>query len=287
MFGEENKDVVDLALADETSPAPVVEGETPPAEEVESEIVVSIGNEEPPAEPEIPEGAPPWVKETRQIARAKEKENRELSRRVKELEQKLQAPAAQGETNTAPPKKPTLQDVDYDTGAYEARLDDWYKAKAAYDQQANERQRKQDEVKGAWEAKVTGYNTAKAELKARDFDDAEAVIADVLSVTQQGIILDGAEKPALLIYALGKNPKKAAELAAITNPVAFAAAIGRLEASLKVTQRKPSAAPEQIPSGNARKTGAVDNTLERLREEAGKTGDFTKVMAYKRQAKRG
>ena len=179
--------------------------------------------------------------------------------------------------------------MDYDTGAYEAKLDDWYKAKAAYDQKANERQREADAAKGAWEAKISGYNTAKAELKARDFDDAEAVIADTLSVTQQGIILDGAEKPALLIYALGKNPKKAAELAAITNPVAFAAAIGRLEASLKVTSRKPSAAPEQIPSGNAPKSGSVDNTLERLREEAGKTGDFTKVMAYKRQAaaKRG
>jgi len=280
MFGEENKDVVDLALADETSPAPVVEGETPPAEEVESEIVVSIGNEEPPPEPDASQEAPAWVKDLR-------KQNREQQKRIRELERSMQAPAAQGETNTAPPKKPTLADVDYDTGAYEAKLDDWYKAKAAYDQQANERQRKQDEVKGAWEAKISGYNTAKAELKARDFDDAEAVIADVLSVTQQGIILDGAEKPALLIYALGKNPKKAAELAAITNPVAFAAAIGRLEASLKVTQRKPSAAPEQIPSGNARKTGAVDNTLERLREEAGRTGDFTKVMAYKRQAKRG
>ena len=279
MFGEENKDVVDLALADETSPVPVVEGETPPAEEVESEIVVSIGNEEPPPEPDASQEAPAWVKDLR-------KQNREQQKRIRELERSI-APAAQGETTSAPPKKPTLADVDYDTGAYEAKLDDWYKAKAVYDGQAAERQKAQEAVKGAWEAKVTGYNTAKAELKARDFDDAEAVIADVLSVTQQGIILDGAEKPALLVYALGKNPKKAAELAAITNPVAFAAAIGRLEASLKVTQRKPSAAPEQIPSGNARKTGAVDNTLERLRDEAGKTGDFTKVMAYKRQAKRG
>jgi hypothetical protein len=282
MFGEENKDVVDLALADETSPAPVVEGETPPAEEVESEIVVSIGNEEPQPDPvaEQTQQAPEWVKELR-------KQNREYQKRIRQLERNTQAPAPQGETTTAPPKKPTLADVDYDTGAYEAKLDDWYKAKAAYDQKANERQREADAAKGAWEAKISGYNTAKAELKARDFDDAEAVIADTLSVTQQGIILDGAEKPALLIYALGKNPKKAAELAAIQNPVAFAAAIGRLEASLKVTSRKPSAAPEQIPSGNARKTGAVDNTLERLREEAGKTGDFTKVMAYKRQAKRG
>jgi hypothetical protein len=263
----------------EMPPEPVADGETPAPEEAETELVVSIGGEEPPPEPEA-EQAPAWVKDLR-------KQNREQQKRIKELERSMQAPAAQGETTTAPPKKPTLADVDYDTGAYEAKLDEWYGAKAAYDRQEAKRQQEREATKGAWEAKLTGYNTAKAELKARDFEDAEAVIADTLSVTQQGIILDGAEKPALLIYALGKNPKKAAELAAITNPVAFAAAIGRLEASLKVTQRKPSAAPETIPSGNARKTGAVDNTLERLREEAAKTGDLSKVMAYKRQQKRG
>ena len=268
----------ELALVDETSPAPVAEGETPPAEEAETELVVSIGNEEPEPEPEA-QKAPEWVKELR-------KQNREYQKRIRQLERNTQAPAPQGETTTAPPKKPTLADVDYDTGAYEAKLDQWYGAKAEYDRQAAERQRAEQSVKGAWEAKISGYNTAKAELKARDFEDAEAVIADTLSVTQQGIILDGAEKPALLIYALGKNPKKAAELAAIQNPVAFAAAIGRLEASLKVTSRKPSAAPETIVSGNARSSGAIDNTLERLREEAGRTGDMTKVMAYKRQQKR-
>jgi hypothetical protein len=268
----------ELALADETSPDPVAEGETPPAEEAETELVVSIGNEEPEPEPEA-QKAPEWVKELR-------KQNREYQKRIRQLERNTQAPAPQGETTSAPPKKPTLADVDYDTGAYEAKLDQWYGAKAEYDRQAAEARRAQDAVKGAWDAKIAGYNTAKNELKARDFEDAEAVIADTLSVTQQGIILDGAEKPALLIYALGKNPKKAAELAAITNPVAFAAAIGRLEASLKVTSRKPSAAPEQIVSGNARSSGSVDNTLERLRAEAEKTGDLTKVMAYKRQAAR-
>ena len=283
MLNPDEKELSPLLEA-EMAAEPAAEGETPPAEEAESELVVSIGNEEPQPDPaaEQTQQAPEWVKDLR-------KQNLEQQKRIRELERSMQAPAAQGETTTAPPKKPTLQDVDYDTGAYEAKLDDWYKAKAAYDSQESERQRAKETAKTAWDAKINGYNTAKAELKARDFDDAEAVIADTLSVTQQGIILDGAEKPALLIYALGKNPKKAAELAAITNPVAFAAAIGRLEASLKVTSRKPSAVPETIPSGNAPKSGAVDNTLERLREEAGKTGDMTKVMAYKRQmkAKRG
>ena len=41
-------------------------------------------------------------------------------------------------------KKPTLADVDYDTGAYEAKLDEWYKAKAEYERQASERARAPD-----------------------------------------------------------------------------------------------------------------------------------------------
>jgi hypothetical protein len=272
-------------LDDENNPIPIAETAPEPVESEtlqpeQEELVVSIGNEEPEPEPEANK-APEWVKDLR-------RQNREYQKRIRQLERNTQAQApVQGETVSAPPKKPTLADVDYDTGAYEAKLDQWYTAKAEYERQASERQRAEQSVKATWEAKIATYNAAKASLSAQDYEDAEAVIADTLSVTQQGIILDGAEKPALLIYALGKNPKKAAELAAITNPVAFAAAIGRLEASLKVTSRKPSAAPETIVSGNAPRSGAIDSTLERLREDAAKTGDMTKVMAYKRQQKRG
>jgi hypothetical protein len=280
MMLNSDENETELELADETSPDPVAEGETPAAEEAETELVVSIGNEEPEPQPEAAQ-APAWVKDLR-------KRVKEQDKTIKELKRSMQVPAAQGETITAaPPKKPTLADVDYDTGAYETKLDEWYGAKAAYDRQAAEARRAQDAVKGAWDAKIASYNTAKNELKARDFEDAEAVIMDTLSVSQQGIILDGAEKPELVIYALGKNPKLAAELAAITNPIVFAGRVFRLEASLKVTSRKPSAQPEQLVSGNAPKSGSVDNTLERLRAEAERTGDLTKVMAYKRQQKRG
>ena len=87
-----------------------------------------------------------------------------------------------------------------------------------------------------------------------------------------------------MIYALGKNPKKAKELAAIADPVKFAFAVAKLEAQLKVTNRKPSPPPpERVISGTGRVSGAVDSTLERLREEAARTGDMSKVVAYRRQ----
>jgi len=130
---------------------------------------------------------------------------------------------------------------------------------------------------------LNGYGKAKAELRVKDFDDAEAVAQELFSVTQQGVMLQGADNAALVIYALGKNPKKAKELSEIKDPVKFAFAVAKLEKELKVTNRKSVPPPERIVSGTGRVSGSVDSTLERLRDEASRTGDMTKVMAYRRQ----
>ena len=120
----------------------------------------------------------------------------------------------------------------------------------------------------------------------RDYEDAEAFALETFNVTQQGIVLQGSDNPALIIYALGKSQKRAKELASIKDPVKFAFAVAKLETQLKVTNRKAAASPERtITSGGGRISGSVDSTLERLREEALKTGDLSKVMAYKRGKK--
>jgi hypothetical protein len=49
--------------------------------------------------------------------------------------------------------------------------------------------------------------------------------------------------------------------------------------------RKQAPAPERVVTGTGRSSGAVDSTLERLREEAARTGNMSKVVAYKRQKK--
>jgi hypothetical protein len=135
----------------------------------------------------------------------------------------------------------------------------------------------------AWQAKLDGYGKAKAELRVKDFEDAEEVAQQVFSITQQGVLLQGADNPALVVYALGKNPAKAKELAEIKDPVKFAFAVAKLEKDLKVTNRRQAPAPERIVTGTGRSSGAVDSTLERLREDAARTGNMTKVIAYKAQ----
>ena len=242
------------------------------AEDTE-EVVVSIGEEAPPQEEHTP--APEWVKELR-------KTNRELQRQNRELQGRLQA---------APPEtkpvvignKPKLEDHDYDADKYEEALTSWFERK----RQAEEVNAKQEaEVMNqqkAWQAKLDGYGKAKAELRVKDFEDAEEVAQQVFSITQQGVLLQGADNPALVVYALGKNPAKAKELAEIKDPVKFAFAVAKLEKDLKVTNRRQAPAPERIVTGTGRSSGAVDSTLERLREEAARTGNMTKVIQYRAQ----
>jgi hypothetical protein len=258
----------------ETKPA---QDDKPEAEAEEDEVIVSIGEEAPPQEEET--RAPEWVRELR-------KANREKERKIRELEAKLNAQAT---TETKPvvlSKKPTLEDCDYDSDAYEQKLADWYEQKRSHDEaEAKAAATKEEEAK-AWQKKLDDYAKAKTSLKVRDYEDAEATALETFNVTQQGIVLQGSDNPALLIYAIGKNASRAKELASITDPVKFAFAVAKLETQLKVTNRKAAPAPERaISSKGGSLSGSIDSTLERLRAEALKTGDLSKVVEYKRRQK--
>ena len=261
-FDDENLAIEDVQEDDEESD--------------EDEVVISIGEESPPQEEEV--RAPAWVRELR-------KSNREKERKIRELEAKLNTTA----TETKPvalSAKPTLESCDYDSDEYEQKLAEWYEQKREYDAAEASVAAQRDAEAKAWQDKLDSYAKAKASLKVRDYDEAEATALDTFDVTQQGIVLQGSDNPALLIYAIGKNAKRAKELASINDPVKFAFAVAKLETQLKVTNRKAATAPERtINSGGGRLSGAIDSTLERLRAEALKTGDLSKVMAYKRSKK--
>jgi hypothetical protein len=245
--------------------------------EDDDEVVVFINGVSPDPEDEEEARAPTWVRDLR-------KQYREEKKRVKELEQRIEH-LSQGQQPARQPlgEKPTLEAADYDTERYERELAAWYERKRENDDQLASIQAERAASQQAWEAQLGSYQTAKSNLRVRDFDRAEEVVQDMLNVMQQGLIVQGAEDPALLVYAIGKNPVKAKELSSITDPVKFAFAVARLEKELKVTKRKAVSQPEKKISGNGRPSGSVDNTLDRLRAEAERTGDYTKVTQYKRQ----
>jgi hypothetical protein len=263
------------AAVTETNPVAADQDNQPEGDD-EGELVVSIGEEAPPSDEQS--RAPEWVRDLR-------KRDRENVKRIKELEARLQEkeqPAA-----VALPAKPTLEGCDYDAEAFEAKLSTWYDAKRAHDETAAQQRKAQEQAEAAWQAKVASYQESKAKLPAHDVDEAEDLVKATFNETQWAILVDGLDNPALVIYALGKNPAKAKELAAVGSLSRFAVLAGRLETEVKTSKRATKPSPETSITGLA--AGGVkgsDATLERLREEAMRTGNMTRLVEYKAKLRR-
>ncbi len=245
----------------------------------DEEVVVTVGEETPPQEEEDHQPAPVWVKELR-------KADKEKARKIRELEAQLAE--KQKTTETAPPAKltrPTLADCDYDEEAFEAKLIEYNAQQQAVraEQQKAEDARKAADA--AWQANLQSYEAKKAALKVPDFEECEAVATAALSVTQLGIIITGAKNSAVVRYALGKNPDKLKEFAAITDPVKFCFAIAQWEPELKVTPRKAPPPPDRSVRGGTTPPINNDAQLKRLEDEANRTGNRTKVIQYQKQLK--
>lgn len=182
-------------------------------------------------------------------------------------------------------EKPTLAGCDYDEEAYEAQLDQWKARKAAADEQAKEAQKSQQQIAEAWSQELQGHHEKKAALKFKDVQEAEDVALAALNDVQQAVIVKAAENSAMVIYALGKHPAKLAELSKITDPIKLAVAVSKLEGKMTVTKRAGPPEPERIARGGTPAAGGKDKELERLEKDADRTGDRTKLIAYRQKLK--
>lgn len=253
-------------------------------QEVE-EFVVTYGDEEPKNESNDDEfngqPAPHWVKELR-------REAKEGKRRIKELESQLSQNQKPQEVVLG--EMPKLEDYGYneDDPEYKKAIENWAEQKVKLNDQERKKQAEQENATKAWQEKLSNYEVKKnaVKTKVRDFDEAEELAREVLNETQQGILIHGAKNPELIIYHLGKNPEKAKELAGIKDPIQFAFAAANIDAQIKVQTRKPQTNPERKPSGSASLSNVIDSKLESLEKEADRTGDRSKVIAYKKSLKK-
>lgn len=229
--------------------------------------------------PSSEEPAPAWVKELRQNHRNTVRENQELRRQLEAVSKPKDEYIHLGE-------KPTLASVDYDDERFEQELTAWHDRKRQIDAQQLQRQQQQQSEQAAWNDKLRSYEEKKRALSFSDVSEVEGTVQSFLNVTQQGLIVQGADNPALIVYALGKNPKKLQEISAIKDPVQFAFAIAKLENKMSVKNRKATTKPETVLKSSSPVTGSLDNNLEKLREEAARTGDSSKVTAYLRKKRR-
>ncbi|WP_180163641.1 hypothetical protein [Acinetobacter sp. YH12069] len=245
----------------------------------DEEFVITVGDEEPePSDEDDFSGkpAPTWVKDLR-------KKEREARKRIKELEAQVQqAKPADKPIEVGP--KPKLADFDYDEDQFESAVEQWHERKRQVEQQQVAKQAEEEKAKQAWQNKMQSYEERRQNVasKVRDFEEVEEAAKDKLTATQQGILIHAADNPELILYHLGKNPKKAQELSEITDPIQFAFAAAKLDSQMKIQTRKPSTQPERKPSGSAGLSGVVDQKLAQLEAKAAKTGDRTELIKYKK-----
>jgi hypothetical protein len=253
----------------EDAPEPDVEGEQPDTTEADAdddsdELTVTFGDDAPEAEASE---ETPVIREMRRKLREADRERKALQKQLSERD---------GPAQNDLREKPTLAAHDYDQDAFESDLITWVSEKQNHEAKAKA-------VTQEWDQKVQTYVKAKASLRASDFPEAEAAFMAEIDTNRQGMLLDAVERPELVILALGRNPEKLAEIAAITNPVKYAAALARLETQMKVSTRK-APAPERKVTGSAPAGGASKAKLEAVKAEADKTGDYTAYFAAKRAA---
>jgi hypothetical protein len=218
------------------------------------------------------------------VIRTLRKKMRDAERKAKELEKKLEGQASEKKAAELGPE-PEIQDFDYDDKRFKDAILEWNDRKRAIEAEKEAQRKEAEAFEAEWQEKHAAYKARSKDIGIPDFEDTvEAQINDTLSGTQRSILIDVCRNPELVMLALSQNEALATKLAGEKNFVRFSAEVARLESKMKVTGMKPTTKPEKRPAGT-RVAKSGNSQLEKLREAARKTGDFTEVNRYK-QAQR-
>lgn len=211
--------------------------------------------------------APEWVKKVRE-------ENRELKRQLKQRE-------SQQFEQQVLREKPTLDDHDYDSDAFEQDYAQWLTEKQQVDAQVHAERQKYQQYHERYKADVDAIKA-----KAPDYDEIELSVVDVLSEQKQGLLQMLVDNPAKVVYALGKNSPAQLERLSKLDDIQFAKQIVLMEQQMSSktksrNQNKPKPKTHELEGA----AGGADTRLAKLEAEADRTGDRSKVAAYKKQMK--
>ena len=211
--------------------------------------------------------APEWVKKVRE-------ENRELKRQLKQRE-------SQQFEQQVLREKPTLDDHDYDSDAFEQDYAQWLTEKQQVDAQVHAERQKYEQYHERYKADVDAIKA-----KAPDYDEVELSVVDVLSEQKQGLLQMLVDNPAKVVYALGKNSPAQLERLSKLDDIQFAKQIVLMEMQMSSktksrNQNKPKPKTHELEGA----AGGADTRLAKLEAEADRTGDRSKVAAYKKQLK--
>lgn len=211
------------------------------------------------------------------------------------IDAKRQARTVDRQAQPEPPepgKRPTIEDCEWDQDRHDAALDKWEAAKDARREWERTKGQVEQQRNHAFERRVSDYRGAAARLGVRDFGEAEAIVLDRVPELLRNAVLQYAKDPAKVTYALGKHPARLEALlvkgdpAVGGDPIEWIRGIDDIERNMKVVNRRKPPEPEAdtIVRGTAPlATQNYDKKLASLEKEAERTGDRTKIIAFKRE----
>jgi hypothetical protein len=283
-LAEENK-------ADETVTGEEGEQQTEKQVDEDAQVYTFADAAPAPDDEDIPEGQESTVIKTlREKQREDAREKAELAKQLRERDEQLAALSGANQKPPALGAKPMRSDpdIDFDDEKFSVALEEWTKRKVALEAEQSAKADAEREAQEAFRQKQERYTRAKEKIAVADYDVAEATVMNALSKDKKfAILLDLADAPQHLVYALGKSPDKLDELAKLSVPM-FIKKLGSLETQMKPqsTQRKPPPPAErQTYGGKTVAATTQSKRLEALKAAADKSGDYTAYHAAKREQK--
>ncbi len=251
---------LDIDQEDEAQEQPEVGNDDEQDDGVEDELSIEIEGED-------AQDEPPLVKQLRN-------EIRERDRRLSAYEKPKQIEVG---------PKPTLEGCDYDEERFDAEYEAWQDRKRqaqALESEAGERAAAANQQ---FEKARARYH-ASAMAKKLDIEEAEKKVADKLGPEMLGMMVMYSTAPENIVAALGKYPAKLDQIAAEPDPLRKIRLIWELEGKVTVNRKKPpNPEAETIQRGAAPISGGSNKILEKLEKEADRTGDRSKLIAYRAQ----
>lgn len=268
---------------EEEPEAEAEEGQTEAEGEAEEEVDIFLGDEQlesPTSEDDAEvdgKPAPQWVKDLR-------KQNRELSRKVKELESKKPETVNAENPVTELPPMPDISDadIDYDGEKLKQKMAAWVDLKIKHDSHKASQEAEQKRLQDEHMKRVDRYNERKKAVKVQGYDIAEQAVINEVPQNIQSMIIHYAEAPEMVVLAAGRNADIRKKLAETKDPVELGRLIGNIEAKARIAPKvnnRPSATPQVNASGGA-KLASIEKALEKARQ----SGNYDEVLRLKRKA---
>ena len=256
-------DVLDLTEEQEVQ-------DTPPAEEPEDEFHLELEGEESPTD------EPGWAKDLRQ-------RNRDMARELDGY-RKQQAPK-----KVDVGARPTLDGCDYDEDKFATELESWHDRKRQNEQVETKAQEAERVANEQLRRAETSYRAKAAAVPVKNYQDAENAVTAALTPQLQAAMISYLDDAPKIVVALHKYPAMLAKVAAEPDAVRALMMMKDMEKRIKTdVVRKAPPPPEadtiQRGSGSMASVPA-DKELAKLEKEAERTGDRTKIIAFKRAQK--